>query len=128
MSGGEERPAASFGPRQAQPLDDFLSRVSSMSLDSMLGRLDGAAGVSRDLAAERAQIAALAARLLSPDMRPLLEWLCDMTLRRPIFLFGLREDALAWAASREGENRVVWQLLLAIAEGRAEAPPPREGV
>jgi len=94
----------------------------------MLGRLDGAAGVSRDLAAERAQIAALAARLIEPPMRPLLEWLCDMTLRRPIFLFGLREESLAYVASREGENRVVWQLLLAIAEGRGETPPPREGV
>lgn len=119
---------ATFGARAAMPFDGFLEQTLKVNLDTLIGGLDGNGGVARDLALEREQIARLAARLLDPEFRPLLEWLCDITLRRPLVLPGLNHEGLIYAARREGGNAVVWQLLQAIAQGRGEKMPPREGV
>lgn len=120
---------AHIGARAAMPAASFLDAVSALDLDRMLGPVRGldAAEPDAEALAEREQVSAIAARLLEPDLRPLLEWLLDQTLRRPLFLAGYGPEAMAIAAGREGENRIVWRLLQAIAIGRGEVPPAREG-
>jgi hypothetical protein len=69
-----------------------------------------------------------AVRLLEDaSLRPLLEFLTDMTLRRPVALGVTKEDWLL-AQRREGANGVVWVLYQLIAEARGQMPPPREGL
>lgn len=132
----EKSPAipASLGARQAVPTDLLERAVSDIDLDAMLeqlsGRLDtsGRAAFVEQQTEERAKVARLAAEFASSKhYRPLFEWLLDITLRRPVSIWGLGEDRYEYVERREGGNAVMWQLLAAVAEGRGEEPPIVEG-
>jgi hypothetical protein len=72
-----------------------------------------------------AQRAAL--RLLTDaELRPLLEILTDMTLRRPTVL-GFTPEAQLLAHQREGRNQIVMQIYRLIAQAKGELEPQREG-
>jgi hypothetical protein len=119
---------AHLDARRAMPADDFLAQIGLMNLDGhMDGREQAGGSYARHLETERAQIAALAARFYQSEFRPLLEWMLDASLRRPVFMPGLNAEGVAYCAHREGQNSIVWQLVQAIAEGRKETPPAREG-
>ncbi len=128
----------------AVPLSTSLRRITTpdvleaslaeVDLDAMLRQLSGRLDPARQEAfvtaetAARAQVAELAKRLFDdPVYRPLVEWLLDITLRRPVSIWGLGEAGREYVDRREGANSVVWQLLQAVAEGREEPPPIREG-
>lgn len=132
----EKSPAipASLGARQAVPTDLLEQALSDIDIDAMLeqlsGRLDtrGRSDFVEHQAEERARIARLAADFASSaHYRPLFEWLLDITLRRPISVWGLGDDRYEYVDRREGGNAVMWQLLAAVAEGRGEEPPSVEG-
>lgn len=126
MSG---RQSASLDARAAMPAGSFLDRIGQIGLDDLMARVEGSPAVARELAQARSQIAACAAHVFATDEgRVVLEFLFDATLRRPVFLPGLGPEGLVYAAHREGQNAIVWQIVQAIAEGRAEIPPNREGV
>lgn len=127
MSDGPAIPARD-NARSAMPTEGFLDRVSEMSIDKLMERLEGTPRVAIQLKNERANISALASKLATGDMRPLLEWLLDMTLRRPMIMPGLGLEGQFYCALREGQNQVVWQILQAVADGRGEVPPSREGM
>ncbi len=123
-----------FDARAAMPLDAFEKAVGDVDLDTMLEQISGRLGTGAnsaflaDQAAMREQVAALAADFLAdPHYSPLVEWLLDITLRRPVVLSGMGDGRLEYADRREGANSVVWQLLQAAAEGRGDVPPAREG-
>ena len=81
------------------------------------------------LAARREQVAALAAAWAdTPVGAAILEFLADISVRRPVFLPGLGQEAVAYVAHREGQNNLFWQLVQLIAIGRSETPPAREGM
>lgn len=119
---------AIFGARRAMPVEDILDRASSPSLDEMLRRVGGIGPLEQEVVRDREQVAALAATLLEPGMRPLIEWLCDITLRKPIFMPNLGPEGVAYCAWREGQNQIVYQLLRAAAEGRSQTIEPRDGM
>lgn len=119
---------ARYGAREAQPLEGFLESTQKIALDDLLERLEGTSGVAHDLKRSREQVSAIARKLLDPELRPLLEWLCDISVRRPMILPGLGAEGPLYCALREGQNQIVFQLLAAIAEGREEAGPRREGM
>ena len=124
-----ERPPASLDGRAAMPASSFLDQVGKIGLDDLLARVEGSPAVTRELTRARRQIAACAAQVFATDEgRVVLEFLFDATLRRPVFMPGLGPEGLVYAAHREGQNAVVWQIVQAIAEGRCEIPPNREGV
>lgn len=111
--------------RAAAPVESFLAQTAHVDLDALLGGGFGAAATEAN--ADRQQVIALAARLAEAEFKPLLEWLLDASLRRPVHLPGFGPEATAYCALREGQNQIVWLLLQAIAEGRGELPPYREG-
>lgn len=130
------RPAipSALGTRQVLTADALEKSLARIDLDGMLaqfaGSEDGEAVDTfiKEQAAEREQIAALAAAFASdPAYRPLYEWLLDITVRRPLVVWGLGANRLEYVDRREGANSVIWQLLAAVAEGRKEPPPTREG-
>ena len=136
MKGRETIPAvsATLGARAAMPKDLLERAVEGINIEdllrSMSGRLDtpGQDAFAKEAAADRAQIAAQAAAFAAdPRYAALFEWLLDITLRRPMVLWGLGDSRLEYADRREGANSVVWQLLQAVAEGRSEQHPIREG-
>jgi hypothetical protein len=121
---------ASYGARQAQPLDDILDQVGAVSLDAMLEQLRG--GVDRrgswgEEFTERAEGAAKAAAAVAKSRagRELLEYLADVSVRRPMFVLD-RPNGLEFAAFREGQNALFYTLLALVAAGRQETPPVRE--
>lgn len=129
------RPAvpATHDLRRVMPPDQFLTAVDGIDFDAMMDlmsgrRTDPAALFASEDAAERLRVARAAARLWADETyRPLIEWLLDTTLRRPISIWGLGEAKSEYIDRREGANSVVWQLLRMVAEGRNEEPPTREG-
>lgn len=132
----EKSPAipASFGSRQVMPTDVLEDAMKDIDLDAMLeqlsGRLDtrGRSDFVERQTADRAKIAALAAKFASDKRyRPLFDWMLDITLRRPVSIWGLGDDRYEYVERREGGNAVMWQLLAAVAEGRGEEPPVVEG-
>lgn len=124
-----ERPPASLDARAAMPAQGFLDQIGKIGLDDLLARVEGSPAVTRDLVRAREQAAACAAQVFATDEgKVVLEFLLDATLRRPLFLPGLGPEGLVYAAHREGQNSIVWQLVQAIAIGRRETPPNREGV
>lgn len=80
-------------------------------------------------AAERAALAAAAARMAaSDDGRLILDWLCARTLGRITFFAqgGMTMEQVAVPGLiREGMNQLVFELLRLVAEGRGETLPPR---
>ncbi len=77
---------------------------------------------------ERAAQAALhAAAVMETEAgRALVEYLADISVRRPCFVLGM-PDPLAYAAFREGQNGLFFALLRLIATGRRESAAVREG-
>lgn len=67
----------------------------------------------------------------SPEGRKALQYLCDRTINRPVFLthLGLSAEQVAiYGAHREGANQLMWQILKLIATGEPDdkQPAPRE--
>lgn len=125
---------ASLGRREVMQRDVLARAVEGIDLEEMLaqmsGRLDtrGQNTFVEQQTAARQQVAALAAEFASSErFRPLFEWLLDITVRRPVSIWGLGDDRCEYVDRREGANSVIWQLLQAVAEGRGEVPPPMEG-
>lgn len=128
----ERSPAipASFGARQAVPTDLLENALRDIDIDAMLeqlsGRLDtrGRSDFVEQQSEARARIAALAAEFAaSTHYKPLWEWMLDITLRRPVSIWGLGDDRFEYVERREGGNAVMWQIIAAVAEGRGEMPP-----
>jgi len=124
-------PPASFGPREAMPIDGFVSQIGKVDefLDSLFpGATDDEI---KEAAEQLKQMHATAARVFATeDGRELVEWLCDLTLRQPSFIVAPNVDpgvGYALCGRREGENKIVWMLICAIASGRSQKPPAREG-
>ena len=125
---------ASFGARQAMPTDLLEKALSDIDLDKMVeqlsGRLDGRGqtAFAEKAAEDRSRVAALAAEFAGSDhFRPLFDWMLDITIRRPVSIWGLGDQRQEYVDRREGGNAVMWQFLAAVAEGRGEEPPAVEG-
>lgn len=123
-----------LGRRDILPVDRLRDSVAAIDLDAMLASLSGRVGADAqsafvaDQTAARQQVGALAALFLDdPRYRPLVDWLLDITLRRPVSVWGLGDAAREYVDRREGGNSVLWQLLIAAAEYRGETPPHMEG-
>lgn len=121
-----------FNARDAQPVDNFMGSAKDI-LHGLFGDAD-----KKDLPAfaqaaieNTTRIREIAARKFGDaDGEELLEALCDVTLRRPMFITqaGMPTDqVLALGQFREGMSAMVFLLLAWIAEGRSEQPPQREG-
>lgn len=126
-----EQAPATFDAHAAMPGEAFLKALEGIDLDAQLARMDAMLGGKPGHAAQaaRQQIAAQAAKLWTdPDYSAFIEWLLDSTLRRPMFLPQLGNQGAAYCAWRDGENSIIWKILQAVAEGRNEAMPSREGV
>lgn len=129
MTGPVVNPAR-FGGRQAQPLDDLVADAK----DVLAGLFDKPE--TKDLPpfaqaaiAAQAQVRGAAARMFEGEGEALLEHLCDVALRRPVFVTQLGIDpqqALLYGAFREGQAAMIYYLLQLIAEGRSEQAPSRE--
>ncbi len=122
----------SFGPREAQPIDNMLSQLAANGWDFFGDKLNGpdvtaARAWSQQLENDAIQRASDAAAIFGTvEGWRVLEWLCDITVRRPIWIMNVSEP-LSYAAMREGQNAIVYTLLRLIAEGRKEQPPQRQG-
>jgi hypothetical protein len=119
--------------RQAMPADGFMANVEKISLDGLMNQIKGGGpDMDRDIAAlkdKQQRMQELFAMVFSADEgREVLEHLLDITLRRPAIVQGLTSDQRAeYYIWREGENRIVWQILQMIASGLKLKPQPREG-
>jgi hypothetical protein len=122
-----------FGARDAQPLDNYADNAKSV-LEGLFGKTSASDLPPFAQAAienTRRVRALAAAKFGDADGEELLEALCDVTLRRPIFLTqaGMPSDqVLALGQFREGMAATVFLLLAWIAEGRSEQPPQREAL
>lgn len=116
-----------YGPREFMPAEHFAANAWK-TLDLTPGKIDAMAEAYEKITADQRQAAEAAAlRLIEdPALRPLLEYLTDITLRRPVVL-GYGPHAMEVAREREGANRIVWHLFQMIAMARGETPPYREG-
>jgi hypothetical protein len=115
------------GPRQILPAETYLARPwDALQLDA--GKVSETALAYERMTAEQREAAVRAAIRIfeDPALRPLIEFLTDITLRRPTVL-GLSPEALLLAHEREGANRIVWLIYAMIAEARGQMPPYREG-
>ena len=123
-----------FGPREAMPLDQFINEAGSIidELFPKTGDSDEFARLVKVQTEEIRRVRAAAARIFdTEDGRLVLEALCDSTLRRPTFITHVNMPAdrgYAFGCFREGMNAAVFAILRAIAEGRDEPPPQREGL
>lgn len=119
---------ASHGPREILPAEHFAANPWA---DMALGgaKPSDIAEAFERLTAEQREAAQRAALKIyeDPTLRPFLEYLTDITLRRPVVL-GIGKEAMALAHQREGANRVVWLAYQMIAMARGEMPPYREGM
>ncbi len=121
-----------FGPREAQPIDNMLAQMAANGWDFFGDKLAGPdvtaeRAWSQQLESEAVQRASDAAAIFGTvEGKRVLEWLCDVTVRRPIWIMNV-SDPLPYAAMREGQNAIVYILLRLIAEGRKEQPPQRQG-
>jgi len=125
---GEVAVPPSFGPREIMPAERFAS-------GDLWAALENGGGPSAEItrafdklkAAEFLAVQRAALRLLTdPELRPLLEHLTDMTLRRPTVL-GFTPEAQLLAHQREGRNQIVMSIYGLIAKARSELEPQREG-
>ena len=120
---------ARYGPREAQPLDAMLGQAGAADFDVY----ERALGTDKDaikpppLDEVSAEAARSAARLFATeDGRRVVEFLADVSVRRPVLFHGIPDPAL-YAMMREGQNGLFYTLLKLIAAGREETPPTREG-
>lgn len=125
---------ASFGAREAQPIDAMMDKLMAQGWDFFGDKLTETLDTSSrrawssEFEAEAKRRAGDAAALFATrEGREILEWLCDITVRRPIWVMNLGSEALTYAAMREGQNAIIYTLMKLIAEGRKEQPPEREG-
>lgn len=124
-------PEASFGEREAMPLDSYLAEVGNV--DDVLKGLFPAPNNDdfEELAEKQKRTAACYARLFaSDDGRAVLEDLADNSVRRPTFFAQLGLDAMQMAmlgCQREGSNALFFFIMRMIALGRQQMPPQREG-
>lgn len=118
----------SHGPREIIPAESLVENAWK-ALEVAGGPPSEISQAFHKMKVDQRNAAVVAAvRLLEePGLRPLLEFLTDMTLRRPVALGLTREDWLL-AQRREGANGVVWVIYQLIAEARGQMPPPREGL
>lgn len=109
-----------FGPRQALPLDLVMAQSEDRPWDFLDRLLDPRGGRAAELENSATRIGPLVYRLaLSREGREILEWLCDITVRRPHFIAGMGiEQAALYGASREGQDGVVFALLKAARQGQ----------
>lgn len=117
----------SMGPREIMPADRLVGD-GWRALEQTGGpRSEIAEAYHRDKV-RQSEAAQQAALLFAEDprLRPLLEYLTDMTLRRPMVL-GLGPGAQELALIREGQNQVIWLIYQLIAQARGEFLPNREG-
>jgi hypothetical protein len=118
----------SYGARQAQPLDTMLEQAAGGW--SFFDPQDAKEkrGTWHEAIEERAAQAALdaAAVMETKAGRALVEYLADISVRRPTFVLGM-PDPLTYAAFREGQNGLFFALLRLIATGRQESAAVREG-
>ena len=126
---------AAFGPREAQPLSGLQAFAAAQGWDFFGDKLNGPDVEARSastaaLEADAVELGKDAAALFETRQgRAVLEWLCDVTVRRPAWFFGLpRDQADLYMAMREGQNGLLFTLLKLIASGREEKPPQRQGV
>lgn len=123
-----------LGLRQAMPLDraaaDAATRVQEL-VEELFPQDETVKQAIADLrTVELATAQAIARVAGTDDGKVTLEWLLDQTLRRPVHVGGPGVDpmqAYAEGRYREGKNAIVHLLLVAIARGRGEQPPFREG-
>lgn len=116
--------------RDAQPQKDFFAALDRHPINKLFAQLNGGddEDIEKAVAAMRA-IADDAAWLAStPQGQRVVEWLLDSTLRLPMLVYGLPADQkIEYYSRREGANNVAWQLLQAIAQGRNQQLPSRQG-
>ncbi len=122
---------ASFGPREAQPLDDILGNIGQVD-DVLKGLFEAPDNEQYEaMAQELNRVAAAYARFFaSADGQVILEHLCDVTVRQPTFISAIGIDpmqAYADGCRREGTNALVYYIMKMIAMGRSQVPPQREG-
>lgn len=119
----------SYAAREAQPLDAMMEQALGVGWD-FFDQQDpkDKRGTPAERVVERAGDAALAAAavMATPEGRRLVEYLADITVRRPNFVLGM-PDPLVYAAFREGQNGLFFALLKLIAVGRQEQTNVREG-
>jgi len=111
-----------FGPRDALPFEAIMRQVEGITLDAVNARLDGVDAALTARSRDDEQVAALAARLLTDEFRPLMERLCDETFRRPLVAMGLGQDAMPWLWRREGAV-LLMGLIFNLARAGQGAPP-----
>lgn len=118
-----------FGPRQAQPLDDILRQSEALDLDELMAKLDPSGRMKPDeLDVESEKMAPIALALaMSDDGRQFLEWLADLTVRRPYSVRGMPlMEAGTYARGRDMQNGVFFAIAKAIAAGEAQIKAARE--
>lgn len=113
-----------FGPREALSLDQLMERAGLTGWPSLDKLLDPRAEMPPDALEKGARAIApiLAAFAATAEGREILEWLADITVRRPHYVHGMTmEQAAMYAAGREGQDGVLFTVLKTIATGEAMA-------
>lgn len=120
---------ADYGPREIMPAEAFVQNNKWKALELGGGPPSEIAEAFEKMKADELAAAQRAAdRLISdPELRPLLEFLTDFTLRRPVPL-GFTQEHWLHAHQREGRCQVVMQIYALIAQHRSQLPPQREGM
>lgn len=119
---------ADFGPREIMPAEAYVqNKWKALELGGGPPS-EIAQAFEKMKADERAAIMRAADRMATdPELRPLLEHLTDITLRRPVAV-GFTQEHWLLAKEREGRCQVVMQIYALIAEHRSQLPPQREGM
>lgn len=109
-----------FGPREAVTLDGMMKSAGLEGWDMLEKLLDPKGEMQGELENTAKSVAPLIYGLaLSSEGREILEWLCDITVRRPTFIHGMGiEQAALYAANREGQAGVIFTILKAIKTGQ----------
>ena len=119
----------SYGARQAQPLDDMIGGAKGWGFfDDPDPKAERGTWQESEKEAVEAAARAAAAVMATRQGKILVEFLADITVRRPMFFVqmpaGERE---AYAALREGQNGLFYTLLALVAQGRQEQQTVRKG-
>jgi len=118
---------ASYGPRQAQPIEQMLKLARAEGWDFFRQRM----GFNPEERASTPEMEAMAA--IQADFRKVfgtieghrvLEHLADITVRRPLWFLGVPPE---YCHMREGQNGLFFTILKLLASSRDENPPQREG-
>ena len=118
---------ATYGGREAQPLQKMLEFVGSQGWDFFKNRMeDDGRDRASTLEAERMRLVASDFKIVfgSEAGTRVLDYLADITVRRPLWFLGTPDG---YAAMREGQNALFYTMLKILASAREENPPQREG-